>query len=118
MSNPHSTIQLLLEILRFIPKKGQSLLSKYCFLNATTTTFTFEYPKFNLKHYLAEQHLGFGNDNLTETLLSTDQEITDEGETYLVHTTGMESEMLNCGLRSLGRRLVENIYFLIPFIKK
>ncbi|HHE9474310.1 TPA: hypothetical protein ACPKCG_001140 [Haemophilus influenzae] len=87
MSQHHSTIQLLLEILRFIPKKGQSLLSKYRFLNATATTFTFRYPKFNLKHYLAEQHFGLGNGkkirltfligkpygfHLTETPLSTD----------------------------------------------
>ena len=36
-------------------------MSKYRFLNATATTFTFERSKFNLKHYLAEQHFGFGN---------------------------------------------------------
>lgn len=68
-------------------------LALHRFLNATATTFAFERPKFNLKHYLAEQHFGFGNGkknpstfsalvkpygfHLTETPLSTDQEITD-----------------------------------------
>ncbi|OBX88735.1 MULTISPECIES: WYL domain-containing protein [Haemophilus] len=95
-------------------------MSKYRFLNATATTFTFERSKFNLKHYLAEQHFGFGNGkkirltfrigkpygfHLTETPLSTDQEITDEGETYLVRATVVESEMLNWWMRSLERRL-------------
>ena len=95
-------------------------LALHRFLNATATTFTFERPKFNLKHYLAEQHFGFGNGkkirltfrigkpygfHLTETPLSIDQEITDEGETYLVRATVVESEMLNWWMRSLERRL-------------
>ncbi|WP_239993330.1 hypothetical protein [Haemophilus haemolyticus] len=120
MSQHHSTIQLLLEILRFIPKKGQSLLSKYRFLNSTATTFTFECPKFNLKHYPDEQHFGFGNGkkirltfcigkpygfHLTETPLSTDQEITDGGETYLVRATMMENDMLNWWLAKFGEEI-------------
>ncbi|HHF4259401.1 TPA: WYL domain-containing protein [Haemophilus influenzae] len=97
-------------------------MSKYCFLNATATTFTFERLKFNLKHYLAEQHFGFGNGkkirltfrigkpygfHLTETPLSTDQEITDEGETYLVRATVVESEMLNWWIAKFGEEIEE-----------
>lgn len=97
-------------------------LALHRFLNATATTFTFERPKFNLKHYLAEQHFGFGNGkkisltfrigkpygfHLTETPLSTDQEITDEGETYLVRATVVESEMLNWWIAKFGEEIEE-----------
>ena len=97
-------------------------LTLHRFLNATATTFTFERPKFNLKHYLAEQHFGFGNGkkirltfrigkpygfHLTETPLSTDQEITDEGDTYLVRATVVESEMLNWWIAKFGKEIEE-----------
>jgi len=97
-------------------------LALHRFLNATATTFTFERPKFSLKHYLAEQHFGFGNGkkirltfrigkpygfHLTETPLSTDQEITDEGETYLVRATVVESEMLNWWIAKFGEEIEE-----------
>lgn len=92
------------------------------FLNVTVTTFTFEHPKFNLKHYLSEQHFGFGNGkkirltfrvgkpygfHLTETLLSTYQEITGEGETYLVRATVGESEVLNLWIAKFGEEVKE-----------
>ncbi|WP_239994365.1 WYL domain-containing protein [Haemophilus haemolyticus] len=98
-------------------------MSKYRFLNATATTFTFERSKFNLKHYLAEQYFGFGDVkkirltfrigkpygfHLTETPLSTDREITDEGETYLVSATVVESEVLNWWIAKFGEE-IENI---------
>jgi len=39
--------------------------------------------------------------------LSTDQEITDEGDTYLVRATVVESEMLNWWIAKFGKEIEE-----------
>ena len=97
-------------------------LALHRFISAKATTFTFERPQFNLKNYLAEQHFGFGNGkkirftfriakhlgfHLTETALSADQSIIDEGETYLVQATVVESEMLNWWVAKFGEEIEE-----------
>ena len=97
-------------------------LALHRFISAKATTFTFERPQFNLKNYLAEQHFGFGNGkkirftfriakhlgfHLTETPLSADQSIIDEGETYLVQATVVESEMLNWWVAKSGDEIEE-----------
>ncbi|OOF77743.1 WYL domain-containing protein [Rodentibacter caecimuris] len=97
-------------------------LALHRFINAKATTFTFERPIFNLKNYLAEQHFGFGNGkkirftfritkwagfHLTETPLSIDQTMVDEGETYLVQATVVESEMLNWWMAKFGEDIEE-----------
>ncbi|KAE9542194.1 WYL domain-containing protein [Ursidibacter maritimus] len=97
-------------------------LALHRFISAKATTFVFKRPDFNLKHYLAEQHFGFGDGkkirftfriakpsgfHLTETPLSADQSIIDEGETYLVKATVVESEMLNWWIAKFGDDLEE-----------
>ncbi|MCQ9120855.1 WYL domain-containing protein [Rodentibacter pneumotropicus] len=97
-------------------------LALHRFITAKATTFTFERPVFNLKNYLAEQHFGFGNGkkirftfriakwagfHLTETPLSTDQTMIDEGETYLIQATVVESEMLNWWMAKFGEDIKE-----------
>ncbi len=96
-------------------------LALHRFINAKATTFTFKRPIFSLKKYLAEQHFGFGNGekirftfriakwagfHLTETPLSTDQTMLDEGETYLVQATLVE-EMLNWWMAKFGKDIEE-----------
>lgn len=97
-------------------------LALHRFIRAKATTFFFERPKFNLKDYLDEQHFGFGNGekirltfrigkpygfHLTETPLSEDQKIIDEGDTYLITATVVESEMLNWWIAKFGDEIEE-----------
>lgn len=97
-------------------------LALHRFITVKATTFTFERPAFNLKNYLAEQHFGFGNGkkirftfriakwagfHLTETPLSADQTMIDEGKTYLVEATVVESEMLNWWIAKFGEDIEE-----------
>lgn len=91
------------------------------FIHAKATTFSFE-RKFDLKKHLADQHFGFGDGkkirltfrigrsygfHLTETPLSTDQQVIDEGDTYLITATVVESEMLNWWIAKFGENIEE-----------
>ncbi|UOO88298.1 WYL domain-containing protein [Vitreoscilla massiliensis] len=94
-------------------------LALHRFLSATMTHFSFERPAdFNLQHYQSEGRFGFGTGkkitlrfkightsgfHLTETPLSTDQQILEASqEHYHIQATVYDSEMLDWWLAKFG----------------
>lgn len=105
-------------VCRFDGYDNERCLALHRIISAQASSFTFDRPpEFDLKKFDDDGRFGYGNGqkiklsfriekdagfHLLESPLSEDQQVVEEGETYLITATVVDSDMLDWWLRGFG----------------